>query len=352
MTTAMRTFAPAFAALGIVLLGLYVLQGQNGAITVSRPRLGAGVVGLRNTSPSLAVGMRTRFVPGRGKTGAWCDVGHKLIGGGCASQGHVSSQKTQSGVVCNALPGQAVVASIVCKEEGEFGTEDFKLNFEADSNPISPWHNIPLSAGEGLYNMVTEIPKMTKAKMEIDTKSENNPIKQDVKKGNVRYYHGPIFWNYGCLPQTWEDPNIKGDDNVGGAFGDNDPLDVVEIGSASLAMGSVTAVKPLGVLSMIDDGELDWKLIAINAKDPKASEINDIDDIEKHYPGTVSGIREWFRWYKTPDDKPVNSFGHGEKALPKADALKVIEETHKHYNDMMEGKSDKGKLWTPAAVAA
>eukprot|EP00954_Amorphochlora_amoebiformis_P017275 1318039-Amorphochlora_amoeboformis.AAC.1 len=65
MTTAMRTFAPAFAALGIVLLGLYVLQGQNGAITVSRPRLGAGVVGLRNTSPSLAVGMRTRFVPGR-----------------------------------------------------------------------------------------------------------------------------------------------------------------------------------------------------------------------------------------------------------------------------------------------
>lgn len=20
-------------------------------------------------------------------------------------------------------------------------------------------------------------------------------------------YHGPIFWNYGCLPQTWENPN-------------------------------------------------------------------------------------------------------------------------------------------------
>lgn len=116
-----------------------------------------------------------------------------------------------------------------------------------------------------------------------------------MKKGKVRYYHGPIFWNYGCLPQTWEDPNVKGDDQVlcnnffeargqvcfyrvqvNGAFGDNDPLDVVEVGSASLEMGSVTPIKPLGVLSMIDDGELDWKLIAINANDPKAAEINDV----------------------------------------------------------------------------
>ena len=42
--------------------------------------------------------------------------------------------------------------------------------------------------------------------------------------------------------------------------GDNDPVDVVEIGQAECAMGSVTPVKPLGVLAMIDDGELDWKV--------------------------------------------------------------------------------------------
>lgn len=156
--------------------------------------------------------------------------------------------------------------------------------------------------------------------------------------------------------------------------GDNDPVDVVEIGSQALAVGSVTKVKPLGVLAMIDDGELDWKvrlprlrclwvvglggrgmqalgwlvgsnrvvlryqaahhpyshstpqphqIIAINAADPLANELNDIADVEKKLPGVVSGIREWFRWYKTPDDKPVNEFGFGEKALPKADALKV-----------------------------
>jgi len=52
--------------------------------------------------------------------------------------------------------------------------------------------------------MLTEISKNGKRKMEVDTKGEGNPIKQDVKKGNVREYHGPIFWNYGCFPQTWE----------------------------------------------------------------------------------------------------------------------------------------------------
>ena len=55
----------------------------------------------------------------------------------------------------------------------------------------------------GLYNMLTEIPKMTLKKMEVDTKAPGNPIKQDEKKGKARLYHGPIFWNYGCLPQTW-----------------------------------------------------------------------------------------------------------------------------------------------------
>jgi hypothetical protein len=32
--------------------------------------------------------------------------------------------------------------------------------------------------------------------------------------------------------------------------------------------------------------------------------LNDIDDVEKHLPGTLSAIREWFRTYKIPDGKP------------------------------------------------
>jgi len=236
-------------------------------------------------------------------------------------------------------------SEITFEEAGEFGTTDYTMTFKKDGETISPWHDVPLEAGDGLYNMLTEIPKMTLKKMEVATKAEGNPVMQDEKKGKARLYHGPIFWNYGCLPQTWEDPNVKGPPEVDGAFGDNDPLDVVEIGAASLSMGSFTPVKPLGVLSMIDDGELDWKLIAISAADENADKINDVDDIEAVYPGTVTGIREWFRWYKTPDGKPVNGFGHGEKALGKEQAIEVIKETNAHYVALMEGKAEAGKLW-------
>ena len=57
------------------------------------------------------------------------------------------------------------------------------------------------------------------------------------------------------------------------------PQDVVEIGSATIGMGDVVGVKPLGALSMIDDGELDWKVIAVATDDPLAKEYNDIDDV-------------------------------------------------------------------------
>lgn len=199
--------------------------------------------------------------------------------------------------------------------------------------------NLPSSHSQHLQ--VVEIPKMTKAKMEVATKEANNPIAQDMKKGKLRDYHGPIFWNYGCLPQTWEDPNEKHPEL--GCFGDDDPIDVVEIGSSSLAMGTVKPVKPLGVLAMIDDGELDWKVLAIALDDPLAAEYNDISDVPE---SVQAGIREWFRWYKTPDDKPLNEFGFDEKFLDKAEALKVIEETNAAWKKLRSGETEAGKLWT------
>ena len=43
--------------------------------------------------------------------------------------------------------------------------------------------------------------------MQIATKDPLNPIKQDVKKGNLRYVHNCFphhgyIWNYGALPQV------------------------------------------------------------------------------------------------------------------------------------------------------
>eukprot|EP00964_Phaeocystis_antarctica_P082412 scaffold51676_cov66-Phaeocystis_antarctica.AAC.1 len=71
-------------------------------------------------------------------------------------------------------------------ESGEFGTTGFVMAFEEGGKAVSPWHDIPLEAGDGLYNMLTEIPRMTDKKMEVATKVENNPIMQDEKKGKAR----------------------------------------------------------------------------------------------------------------------------------------------------------------------
>lgn len=226
------------------------------------------------------------------------------------------------------------------EQQGETATESFRLQFKDGDKTLSPWHDIDLKNEDGSYNMVVEIPKMTKAKMEVATKEENNPIAQDIKKGNLRDYHGPIFWNYGCLPQTWEDPGEEHPELK--IFGDDDPIDVVEIGSSALTMGSVKKVKALGVLAMIDDGELDWKVLAVAVDDELAEKYNDIDDV----PASIQdGIREWFRWYKTPDGKPVNAFGFDEKFLDKAETEKVIEETHAAWKKLKSGDTEAGKLW-------
>ena len=61
------------------------------------------------------------------------------------------------------------------------------------------------------------------------------------------------------FPQTWEDPDFE--HPVTKCSGDNDPVDVVEIGTETLAQGAVEPVKVLGVLAMIDDGELDGVIV-------------------------------------------------------------------------------------------
>merc|ERR1711924_410214 len=121
----------------------------------------------------------------------------------------------------------------------------------------------------GTVNFICEIPKETSAKMEVATDEPKNPIKQDTKKGKLRFYPYNINWNYGLIPQTWEDPGVENADLK--VMGDNDPVDVVGIGSATLEMGGVYPVKIVGVLEMI----------AVNSKDPKFASVNDVADVER-----------------------------------------------------------------------
>jgi len=223
------------------------------------------------------------------------------------------------------------------EHSGDRDSFDFRIFFKDASGKktISPWHDIPLRASDGSFNFVCEIPKETSAKMEVATDEDLTPIKQDTKKGKLRFYPYNINWNYGLLPQTWEDPAHE--ESECNAAGDNDPVDVVEIGSKKLDMGGVYKVKPLGVYAMIDDGELDWKVITIRLDDPKASKVNNVEDIEREFPGELEKILVWFRDYKMPDGKPANAFGYDNKCLDKDFAMKVIDETHGFYNALKSG---------------
>ncbi|KAI4318765.1 hypothetical protein MLD38_032434 [Melastoma candidum] len=230
------------------------------------------------------------------------------------------------------------------QEEGKPETLDYRVFLvDGSGKKVSPWHDIPLRLGDGVFNFVVEIPKESSAKMEVATDEPFTPIKQDTKKGNLRYYPYNIHWNYGLLPQTWEDPSLANSE-VEGAFGDNDPVDVVEIGETRRKIGKVLKVKPLAALAMIDEGELDWKIIAISLDDPKASLVNDADDVEKHFPGTLTAIRDWFRDYKIPDGKPANKFGLGNKPASKDYALKVIVETNESWAKLVKRTIPSGEL--------
>jgi inorganic pyrophosphatase len=128
--------------------------------------------------------------------------------------------------------------------------------------------------------------------------------------------------------------------DLGNVGGDNDPVDIVEIGSAACAMGGVYPVKALGALAMIDDGEVDWKVLAIRADDPLAAKLNDVADVERELPGEIEKVRVWFRDYKIPDGKPANEFGYGDKPVDKAFTDAIIAETHEFYNRLKSGRRE------------
>ncbi|XP_036592809.1 inorganic pyrophosphatase [Trichosurus vulpecula] len=217
----------------------------------------------------------------------------------------------------------------------------------ANGEYISPFHDIPIYADKNVFHMVVEVPRWTNAKMEIATKDPLNPIKQDVKKGKLRYIanvfpHKGYIWNYGAIPQTWEDPGHK--DQHTGCCGDNDPIDVCEIGSKICSRGEVIKVKVLGILAMIDEGETDWKVIAINVDDPDAPSYNDISDVRKLKPGYLEATVEWFRKYKVPDGKPENEFAFNAEFKDKDFATDIIKSTHDHWKALVAKKTDGGGI--------
>ncbi|KAF8346902.1 inorganic pyrophosphatase [Amanita rubescens] len=238
----------------------------------------------------------------------------------------------------------STMASYQTRLIGAPHTLEHRVFIEQDGAVISPFHDIPLFADRdnGILNMIVEVPRWTNAKMEISKEEFFNPIKQDVKKGRLRFvrncfpHHGYI-WNYGAFPQTWEDPFSTHPETK--ARGDNDPLDVCEIGEQVGYVGQVKQVKVLGIMALLDEGETDWKVIVVDIMDPLASKLNDIEDVERHLPGLIRATNEWFRIYKIPDGKPENTFAFSGEAKNKKYATEIIHECHETWRRLITGEA-------------
>lgn len=235
------------------------------------------------------------------------------------------------------------VAKIITVTEGEITSRRFRVHFEMDGCRLSPWHDIPLKNSDGSYNFICEIPKWTRKKFEIATAEAMNPIKQDVKNGVLREYKwGDMLFNYGAFPQTWEDPKVVNEDT--GCPGDNDPVDVIELGTRQRPCGSITRVKIVGVIAMIDSDETDWKVLAVAMDDDKAPNIHDLADLDAHMPGVTGALTHWLRMYKTAEGKGENKFGFSGKPQNAAFATKIVEETHGAWRQLVASATSTGKM--------
>jgi inorganic pyrophosphatase len=235
------------------------------------------------------------------------------------------------------------ISKIQTEEEGEITSRRYRVNFLCNGTKLSPWHDIPLKNTDNSYNFICEIPKWTRKKFEISTGEAMNPIKQDVKNGVLREYKwGDMLFNYGAFPQTWEDPKHVSPET--GCPGDNDPIDVIELGTRQRPVGSITSVKIVGVIAMIDSDETDWKILAIATDDDKAQHINDLQDLDAHMPGVTSAITYWLRMYKTADGKPENKFGCGGKPQGAKFATRVVQECHESWRTLLSESAKEGKM--------
>lgn len=294
-------------------------------------------------------GSKMRALAAQGATPCTDPIPSDLLAANCIPQGFMVQRGWD--IVCDyyqnvespdwvpwSKPVVAPMVSTNTHQLGNFGTSSFELTLTSPSGgALSPWHDLPLrpvaAASPEEFTFVVEIPMFQTAKMEVSKEQLYNPIMQDMNKdGSPRYYtYGTPFFNYGLVPQTWEDPASC----TNGVCGDNDPLDVMEIGSSPLPMGSVVSVKVLGSLELIDEGETDHKIIAIRTDDPDAHRISDMSSLEYAKPGIVAKLIDWLKMYKTSDGKGVNSLAQ-EFPTTTSEAIEIIEECHLRWKALKE----------------
>jgi len=148
-------------------------------------------------------------------------------------------------------------------------------------NPVA----FPQSGDPTDVQVVIEIPAGTFTKYEIDGKTGHLFVD--------RFQSMPVVYptNYGSIAST-----------VGL---DGDPLDALVITRQPIYPGAFIRVRPIGLLKMIDGGDVDDKIVAvpISKVDPTYDEIKTIDDL----PAIERArIEQFFAVYKKlPDGRKV-----------------------------------------------
>lgn len=172
---------------------------------------------------------------------------------------------------------------------------------------INLWHDMaPNRVGPDEFIAVMEISKGSKTKYELD--KETGAIILD----RILYTSTHYPANYGFIPKTYAD--------------DNDPLDVLVLCTESLAPLTLVHCYPIGVISMIDNGDMDQKIIAIPFEDPTYSSFKTMSDLPSHL---FDQMRHFFQIYKSLENKEtaVNEVEGPEEAK------KVIRECLAAYKE-------------------
>ena len=169
------------------------------------------------------------------------------------------------------------------------------------------WHDMP----EGRirpenFVSVIEIPKGSKKKYELD--KECGLLRLD----RILYTSTHYPANYGFIPRTYGD--------------DGDPLDVLVLCSESIEPMTLVECYPIGVITMIDNGRSDEKIIAIPSGDPTYNGFADIEQLPAHIFEEMS---HFFSVYKALENKETAV----QEVHGKAEAQKVIRECIARYHE-------------------
>ena len=115
---------------------------------------------------------------------------------------------------------------------------------------MHPWHDV--TPGENLpgeFLAVIEIPMGSSIKYELD--KVTGLLKLDRVLYSAVYYPA----NYGFIPQTFAE--------------DDDPLDVLVLCQEAVAPLTLVKARAIGLMTMIDSGKKDHKILAVATNDPE-----------------------------------------------------------------------------------